>query len=125
MFTNTLFKYDILGSLKCNWKVYKNSVIKLNDNKSLFGKSVDECKKHCEEETGFQCATFDYDKTKSRCYLSELTYNTAKQKYLLRTMQQYDIYECTSQDMPAGKQSFSIINIFYKHYSLLRPPPSP
>ena len=77
----------------------------MSDNKRIIGISVDECKKHCEKETEFKCATIDYDKTKSYCFLSELTHEEAKEKFLLRTSSQYDIYECFSKPISTGKMN--------------------
>lgn len=61
------------GSAMASDKYIKsaNKALSGHNTKTLTGKSVEECKKACSNEKGFQCKSFDYHKNKNICDLSD------------------------------------------------------
>ena len=55
---------------ECKWEVpmQERALPGLN-KKTLSAKTVDECKKECEEEETFNCVSFDYNRASRFCYL--------------------------------------------------------
>ncbi|XP_041360235.1 uncharacterized protein LOC121376435 [Gigantopelta aegis] len=53
-----------------DFKKITNKVIRLQDNRIVFGLSAEQCAKMCVEEEMFQCSSFDYCGNSSECRLS-------------------------------------------------------
>merc|ERR1711976_275652 len=62
---------------ECTWEVKTNHGLNGRNDKKISGSSVDQCKKACEEETSFQCKSFDFNKLFNFCHLSASTTNDA------------------------------------------------
>ena len=50
----------------------ENFYISGNDAKTLYTISLEDCKKACEDETSFDCISFDYYVSVKYCYLSKI-----------------------------------------------------
>ncbi|ELT94232.1 hypothetical protein CAPTEDRAFT_214176, partial [Capitella teleta] len=63
----------------CVWEAEMSGVlVSGNDLLTLTSKTVDECKKACEDESTFHCQSFDYHTATSKCFLSVASrYTTA------------------------------------------------
>jgi len=108
----------------CEWKVYNGKYIGANNNEVIRDLTLAVCMDHCKNANGYKCSSIDYDTKGSHCHLSNVTYEKAMERNLLRTDAKFDLHVCVPKltgakcDWVVSDGSYIAMNTNKKYYSV-------
>ena len=103
----------------CTWKTYENTLIVLKGEtkwKLYRGISREECRNKCAVETSLKCASIDYDKTNSDCYLTTTSMERAEETFTLRIGDDYSKWDLMVCEGDGGKCLNILLKLRYKSF---------
>ena len=86
-----IYSYLLVSATLRGYDTVYNAILPSNNHRTLHGVSPDDCGKSCNQETGFQCRSFDYHSSSRKCYLSKAYRDTVAVSHPDNTG--YDYYE--------------------------------